>query len=72
MNPLLLQQHLVDVDVDLGLDLLLDGHGVEAEPLEGLDLALVLVVDLGKVEVGFGREDGVWNEWEKNIRQRKS
>ena len=42
----------VDVEADLGL--LLGRHRVEAEPLEGLQLPLV-IVDLAVVQVHVGR-----------------
>ena len=42
----------VDVEADLGL--LLGGHRVEAEPLEGLQLPFV-IVDLAVVQVHVGR-----------------
>ena len=55
-----LEVNIFDVEVDLRL--LLERYGVEAEPLEGLDLALVLVdVPVVQVDV-LWRENAVWNE----------
>ena len=45
---LFLECNVLDVKVDFGL--LLEGHGVEAEPLEGLNLFLV-IVDLAVLQV---------------------
>ena len=50
----LLPLERVDVKVEADFGLLLGGHGVEAEPLERLQLPLV-VVDLAVVQVHVGR-----------------
>ena len=65
MNPTSsLPLERVDVEADFGL--LLGGHGVEAEPLERLQLPLV-VVDLAVVQVHVGRRgEHAFCSWGEN------